>query len=88
MTRERLNEIFENVNAKWEGDNALQGLIILSKYIDAKKKSILQAADHDIIYGPDIDKILEAGLTEEDADQLRQLNWMLDDDCDSLSCFV
>lgn len=82
MTRERLDEIFESIESKWEGDNAFQGLSILSEYTDY----VLHGAMHDKIWGPDVDKILEAGLTYHDAVKLRQLNWMIEDD--GFACFV
>lgn len=78
MTPERFQEIFDNTKSEWEGDNALQGCIIISKYIDPKKEAILAAAEHDIIYSVDVEDILNAGITEEDAVALAKLNWMID----------
>jgi len=66
-----------------EGDNAFLGLQIIVKYLP---KSGVEGADHDIIYSADVDKLLEAGLTEDDAIQLRKLNWIISEDC--LACFV
>jgi hypothetical protein len=83
MTREQLEKIFDNDETQWEGDNAFQGLQILSKYTD----NLIQAAEHDIIFSEGIEKVLDAGLTEEDADALRKLNWMLDGH-GCFSCFV
>lgn len=82
MTRERLEQIFDETKSKWEGDNAFQGLQILSKYSD----NVLLAAEHDIIYSLSIDYVVEV-LTEEDAIALRKLNWMLDE-YDCFACFV
>ena len=81
MTIERLEEIFENKDAKWEGDNAFQGLQILSKYSD----KLIQGAGRGVIYSCSVDDVIEK-LTEEDALALAQLNWMIDDD--SFACFV
>ena len=81
MTIERLKEIFENKNPNWEGDNAFQGLQILSKYSD----KLITAAEHDIIFSCAYDDVIE-NLTEEDALSLAQLNWMLE--YDSFACFV
>ena len=64
------------------GDNAFKGLQILSKYTD----DLVCTAEHDIIYSEDVDVLLEAGITEDDAKKLRDLNWMIDEDC--LACFV
>lgn len=88
MTREELLEIFENTESKWTGDNAFKGLLILAKYIDPDKETIIVAAEHDIIYCINIDSILSAGLTEEDACALRTLNWMIDEWGEGFSCFV
>lgn len=83
MTKERLKQIFDKTEAEWNGDNAFQGLQILSKYFD----NLIIAAEHDIIYGPGItDEFLEQ-FTEEDAVALRKLNWMLEYD-EQFACFV
>lgn len=88
MTREQLEDILKNKKAKWNGDNAIQGLLIINKYFDSTKKTILEGAEHDIIYSVRIEDIIEAGLTEEDANKLAELNWMTDEDNDCLACFV
>ncbi len=82
MTRERLEEIFEEVDSKWEGDNAFQGLQILSKYTDR----LIEGANHDIIYSCDVDSVIDK-LTEEDAYALRKLNWHIEYN-DYFACFV
>ena len=87
--QERLFEEFslifaEDSNKKWNGDNAYQGLQILSKYTDY----LIQGAEHDIIYSEDLGKLIEMGLTKEDCIKLRDLNWMIDEECDCLACFV
>ena len=91
MSQERINrEEFETIFAKdsgnWNGDNALQGLLIINKYFH--DYTILQAAEHDIIYSVDVDEIIEASITREDAEKLRELNWHIDTDTGSLACFV
>lgn len=83
MNREEIEKIFDEVDSKWEGDNAFQGLQILSKYTD----NLITGANHDIIYSEDIDKIVEK-ITEEDAIALAKLNWMINDEGDCLACFV
>ncbi len=85
MTRDELNEIFEDDSGiDWEEDNALTGLTILAKY--HPKKTVLCGADHDIIYSVDVDETLANGLTKEDATILRDINWMIQDDY--FACFV
>ena len=81
MTIERLEEIFEKIESNWDGDNAFQGLQILSKYT----KNLIQAAEHDIIYSCSIDDIIDE-LTEQDATDLAKLNWHID--YGNFACFV
>ncbi len=88
ITRERFVEIFNQNFASWEGDNALQGLLIIAKYFNYKEKDCLVDAGHEIIYSVSVDDIIEAGITEEDANKLKELNWMIDSEHDSLACFV
>ena len=82
MTLERLEEIFEETQSKWEGDNAFQGLQILAKYTE---KNVICAAEHDIIYSINAEDVIEI-LSEEDAIKLAQLNWMLEDNY--FACYV
>ena len=86
MNREQFEEIFDNTKSKWDGDNAFQGLLILRKYI--KYHDVICGAEHDEIYSVDVDEILEAGITEEDATDLAKLNWHIDSECHCLACFV
>lgn len=86
ITDERLEEIFEDGTPsdlmRDSTDNTLEGLNILAKYVPY----VCCGADHDILYGPDIEKVVEAGLTEEDAITLSRLNWMIKDEY--FACFV
>ena len=82
MTREEFETIFEGDSGKWEGDNAYQGLQIIAKYTS----SLIQGAGHDVIWSEDIEVLIEAVITQEDAKELRRLNWMIEDDC--MACFV
>ena len=86
MTEERLLEILsEDNDGEWEGDNALQGLNIIAKYFK-NGEEILTAAEHDQIFSVGISEIVAAGISEEDAKELRRLNWM--EDYDALACYV
>lgn len=88
MTRERFIEIMQDDEIKVrfpDGDSALCGLNLIAKYLPKKG---VEAAEHDIIYSVDIDAICDAGITEQDAIQLREWNWMVDLDCDCLASFV
>lgn len=88
MTVERFHQIFEEADSKWTGDNAFAGLQIIAKYIDPKQNDIIKGAEHDVLYSVNVDKIIEAGITEEDAIALAQLNWSIDEGFDGLMCFV
>ncbi len=66
------------------GDNALKGLLIISKYLPKKG---IEGADHDIIYSVGVDEIIEAGITIEDTEMLRDQNWMVEDE-EYLACYV
>ena len=78
MNYEEFEKIFDSEDTDWTGDNALQGLLIISKYINHKDNDLIVAAEHDIIYSVSIEDIIEAGITEEDVKQLRKLNWMIE----------
>lgn len=85
MKLEELEEIFKNDATNWKGDNALQGLNIISKYFP-EDVSVLCGADHDVIYSVDVDELCEHGLTKKDAEKLNELNWRIENDY--LQCFV
>jgi len=88
ITRAQLEGIFSDDNSDWDGDNAWQGLQILAKYVNPMKTDLIAGADHDVIYSVNVDEVLNAGLTEEDAKALRKLNWMIDEDGECFACFV
>lgn len=83
ITPDKMREIFrEDCEGDWEGDNAFQGLVILSKYT----QNLIVAAEHDMIYSASIYELIELGITEKDCKNLRDLNWMIQ--CDTMACFV
>jgi hypothetical protein len=65
------------------GCPALKGLIVIAKYLP---KAGIECAGHDVIYSAGACELVEAGLTNEDAEYLRDHNWMISED--SLACFV
>jgi hypothetical protein len=68
-----------------DANSALIGLNVIAKYLP---NSGVGAAEHDEIWACGVHELLEAGLTSEDAIILSEHNWMIDDESDSLSCFV
>ena len=86
MTPEEFETIMEGDDdlMNIDDDNAFVGLQIIRKYLP---KSGIEGADHDVIYSASVEKLLEAGITKEDAIELRRLNWMIEDG-EYLACFV
>lgn len=87
MTEEKFEQIMDGDSGSFTGDNAMQGLLILAKYMPIETETLIQGAGHNEIWGPDISELIEAGITEEDVIQLRELNWMINDG-EYLACFV
>lgn len=86
MTEERFIEIMKSdISDIPEECNVFLGLKIITKYCP---KDGIEAAAHDEIFSVTIRKIVEAGITEEDAIELRKLNWMIDESNTGLACFV
>lgn len=85
MTRKDFIKIFEQDSDIGEGDNALQGLLIINKYMP--DSTVLCGAAHDVIWSVDIDDLIIAGISKEDTNMLRKLNWMIEGG-EYLACFV
>ena len=86
MTKEEFIELFENTESDLgsvEGDNCFLGLLIMSEYT----QNLVHGADHDKVYGPDIEVLTEAGITEDGVVELSKLNWSIEDGY-YLMCFV
>jgi hypothetical protein len=87
MKRTKFVKYFDEADTDWQGDGFVQGLLILAKYYDITKESIVEGAEHDLVYSVQIDDLIERGVTEEDVVALAKLNWMVEDN-DYLQCFV
>lgn len=85
MTEEELEELFsdDDIPVKWEGDNALKGLLILAKFSPG---DVVCGAAHDVIYSISTDTAIRGGMTKETALELRGLNWGVEDG--HFYCFV
>ena len=89
MTEDQLKHILREASDepceifKEKRDNTLLGLNLIAKYLP---NSGIGAACHDKIYACSLTAITKAGITENDAIQLKRWNWMEDED--SLACFV
>ena len=86
ITEQEFLEIFDNEDAEWDGDNALQGLNIIAKYVK-DDSDVLTGATHDMIYSANVEELINSGITKEDVNKLRMLNWMVEDG-EYLACFV
>jgi len=84
MKAEEFIELFKGDSGQWKGDNALQGLKIIEKYVPGKG---VEGANRDIIYSVDVDELIAGGITREDAEELRRLNWMVEGG-ECMACFV
>lgn len=87
MDRERFEEIF-SAEHNWEEDKSrhriFEGFKIIHKYIPHFE---IEPA-HDIIFSNSVDDIIDAGITEEDAKLLRDMNWGIDIEYDCLYHFT
>lgn len=90
MDAERFEEIFDetdsNLKSLGGADNCWLGLLIIAKYMNPAKHTIVCGAEHDKIWSVDISELCDAGITEEDVVLLAQYNWCEEDG--SLMCFV
>jgi hypothetical protein len=88
MTREEFDTIMDGDSStlgSYEKCRVLLGLNIIAKYLP---NSGIGDAQHDIIYAADVDELLEAGLTEFDAIELCNMNWMIDEEGECLAKFT
>ena len=78
MTYEEFEDIMRGDDdlMNFDDENAFVGLQIIRKYLP---KAGIEGADHDVIYSASVKKLFEAGITKEDAIELRRLNWMIED---------
>ena len=80
------DEFNGGIERNWSGDNAVQGILIIMKYIDHMKTDIICGAGHDELFSVDLEELVEKNITEEDVKELVRLNWTVSEEY--LSCFV
>ena len=88
MTEERIIEIMqsEDIQTKFPDEcNVFAGLKIVCKYLP--KRGIC-GCGHEVVYSADISELAETEITEDEVKKLREMNWMYDEDCECLACFV
>ena len=71
-------------NYKAGKDSILEGALIMYKYTT----NVFGGAEHDIIYGPDMDDLIKGGLTDDDFKMILSFNWRYDSDLDCLTHFA
>lgn len=86
MTREEFIRIFKGDSKFWTGDNAYKGLQIIAKYY-GPEDTLITGAGHDILYSVSLDDLIERGVSRDDAEKLRELNWSLEGES-YLFCYV
>ncbi len=72
------DDSIETTILNMEENSALVGLNLIAKYLPNEG---IAGANHDIIYGADIEDLINAGITIEDTIKLNELNWFVDDGC-------
>lgn len=90
MNREQLEEIFDEdipLKNKEEDGDSLAIALLRNKIPYDKCKSIIVAAEHDIIYLVDLDTVLEY-INEDDAKKLRDYGLHIESENDCLASFV
>lgn len=60
---------------KNEENRIFLGLVVMRKYLPHCE---IEAADYDIVYAADVKKLLEAGITPKDAQELNRLGWFIE----------
>lgn len=88
MTRERFEELMEGESDYGQFKDVCRityGAGIIGRYLP---RFGIEAAEHDIVYSVDVDKIVEAGISAEDTETLRILGWFIDEETDSLAHFA
>ena len=76
-TKEEFFKIFEGeaVIGDFEGVTVFEGLRILSWY----SENLITCAKKDLIYSVSLETLLEEGITDVDAKDLRKMNWGIED---------
>lgn len=88
MTREKFEELMSGESDyKKYGDlcRITTGAMIVIKYLP---KFGIRAAEHDIVYSAEVNKIISTSITEDEVINLRELGWFIDEDTDSLAHFA
>lgn len=88
LNREDFEELFndESIETERSSTDDLDGLNLMAKYFPGK--GIIGGADHDMIYGPTVNDLIEADITKDDVIQLVKWNWLLSEDSDYLYHYV
>lgn len=84
MTRERFDDIMDQ-DIPWgnriEGNTIFKGLAIVNEYVENYDIE----GGHEIIYGIEIDELIEAGVTEDHVLELNKMGWFIDEDYECLA---
>ena len=74
--REKFKKLIDDAKyISTSSDKIFEGLKILSKYTSY----LVQGAGHDLVYGPNIDKLINNNISEIDIVMLGHLGWFVED---------
>lgn len=88
LTYKQVEEIFDNTDLNITGDKCFKGLLIISKYFDPEKSTLVTCAVHDEICSVKVQDAIDAGMNRDDFSKLAELHWFLNEYNETLSCFV
>jgi hypothetical protein len=79
MTLDELEIIMDGKTdlSSYKDSTVFLGLLIIRKYLP---KAGISCAEHDIVYCCGAEELVEAGLTEDDAIELRNMCWMISEE--------
>lgn len=61
------------------------GLNIIAKYLP---QFGIEAAEHDVIYSVDVDKLATTEITQEEVTQLREMGWWISEEFNCLGHYI
>lgn len=83
VTVEEFAKEFEDAYSNWDGDEVLQGLLILRMYT----ARVIAGSGENIIYSAKIADLINSGITLKDVKRLAKLTWFIKED-EYLACYV
>ena len=80
LNKEKFFEIINDGDAyDWKDYEDKNGILIGLQIVEKYLPNDGIEADHDIIYSADVERLVEAGITIEDVESLRNHGWFVDE---------